>query len=484
MGGCMTKESKKEIRKQGENTNNQGSQKIKGSSKKLPLTNVYLLKKVIGHGGFGVVRRGARIDNPLIQVAIKSINKFKFKNKLEELKNEVDILSKTDHPNVVKLYEYFDEEYFFHIVTEFCSGGELLDHLTESGKLTELEVMRYMKDMMTAVNHIHKLGICHRDLKPQNFVFENDRANASLKLIDFGLAHRFQPKQENRLNMTDFAGTTYYMAPEVIKGAYNVKCDIWSLGVIMDLMLTGSHPFNGTYIDEIHNHILTQEYRQTSPNYAHISELGRDLLKKLLRKDPNQRLSAEQALSHPWMNQIIEEPADLDVIRDLQMFKPPSQMWSAAMGILVKYLTADELRTLRATFNEIDTQGTGFLSLGDIQMALKKSGIMLPKRELMEIFRRLDFAGDGNIHYSEFLAATVSSRIQVDELMMWTLFNFFDIDKTGEITLENLKVVFHNMGLVYSDRKIMSIITEVDLNKSGGISFEEFKALMQQKAIL
>ena len=417
-------------------------------------------------------------------MAIKSINKFKFKNKLDELKNEVDILSKTDHPNVVKLYEYFDEEYFFHIVTEFCSGGELFDRIAKKGKLTELEVMRHMKDMMSAVNHVHKLGICHRDLKPQNFVFENDRADAELKLIDFGIAHKFHYKRGTNMNMTTFAGTIYYMAPEVIQGAYDAKCDIWSLGVIMDLMLTGSHPFNGNSSPEICNNILLQDYYPNSPSYCHISELGRDLLKKLLRKDPNQRLSAEQALSHPWMNQIIEEPADLDVIRDLQKFKPPSQMWSAAMGILVKYLSADELKTMRVTFNEMDTQGTGFLSLGDIQMALSKSGIVLPKGELLEIFSRLDFLGDGNIHYSEFLAATVSSRIQVDELMMWTLFNLFDIDKSGEITLENLRVVFKNMGLVYSDEKIMNIIKEVDLNKSGGISFEEFKTLMKQKAIL
>ena len=484
MGSCIKKQTKKESVKPIESTDNRVSQVIELPPKKLILTDVYLLKKVIGQGGFGIVRKGVRIDNPSIQVAIKSMNKSKFKNKLDELKNEVDILSKTDHPNVVKLYEYFDEDYFFHIVTEFCSGGELFDRIAKTGKLTELEVMRHMKDMMTAVNHLHKLGICHRDLKPQNFVFENDKADAELKLIDFGLAHRFHYKRGTNLNMTTFAGTLYYMAPEIIKGAYDAKCDIWSLGVIMDLMLTGCYPFFGNYAPEVYNNILTQEYYPNTPKYAHISELGRDLLKKLLKKEPSNRLSAEQALAHPWMHQIIEEPADLDVIRDLQKFKPPSQMWSAAMGILVKYLSTDEIKSLRATFNEMDTHGTGLLSLSDVQLALKKSGIELPKRELLGIFSRLDFMGNGNIQYSEFLAATVSSRIQVDEMMMWTLFNYFDIDKNGEITLENLKVVFKKMGLVYSDAKILNIIKEVDINNSGGISFEEFKTMMQQKAIL
>ena len=258
MGSCIAKASKKESIKQYESTNNHSSRIVEESYKKQSLTQAYLLKKVIGQGGFGVVRRGARIENPLIQVAIKSINKFKFKNKLDELKNEVDILSKTDHPNVVKLYEYFDEEYFFHIVTEFCSGGELFDRIAKKGKLTELEVMRHMKDMMSAVSHVHKLGICHRDLKPQNFVFENDRADAELKLIDFGIAHKFHYKRGTHMNMTTFAGTIYYMAPEVIQGNYDAKCDIWSMGVIMDLMLTGSHPFNGNSSSEICNNILLQ----------------------------------------------------------------------------------------------------------------------------------------------------------------------------------------------------------------------------------
>ena len=484
MGNCIANSSKTESMIQYKKANNNSWKKGEESSKKESITRIYFLTKVIGQGGFGVVRRGARIDNPLIKVAIKSINKFKFKNKLDELKNEVDILSKTDHPNVVKLYEYFDEEYFFHIVTEFCSGGELFDRIAKKGKLTELEVMRHMKDMMSAVSHVHKLGICHRDLKPQNFVFENDRADAELKLIDFGMAHRCHYGQGAHVNMTTFAGTLYYIAPEVIKGNYNAKCDIWSLGIIMDLMLTGIHPFTGISCSDTCNSILTQVYYPHGPRYDHISDLGRNLLKNLLRKDPRRRLSAEEALSHPWISQIIKEPANLNVIRDLQKFKPPSQMWSAAMRILVKYMNVDELRTMRATFNEIDTQGTGFLSLSDIQMALKKSGIVLRKKELMEIFSRLDFEGNGSIHYSEFLTAAVSGRIHVDELMIWTLFHLLDTDKSGKITLAGLKVAFKNMGLGYSDENVVAIIKEVDFNKSGGISFEEFKKMMQQEAIL
>ena len=417
-------------------------------------------------------------------MAVKSMNKSKFKNKLEELINEVEILSRTDHPNVVTLYEYFDEEFFFHIVTEYCSGGELFDRIEQNGRLTEAEVIIYMKDMVSAVSHLHKLGICHRDLKPQNFVFENSKVDAKLKLIDFGLAQKFIHKKASQAGMNTFAGTAHFIAPEVIKATYDLKCDMWSLGIIMDLMLTGDYPFTGRIIEEIYSNILNQEYSTVGSKYLNISRLGRNLLKKLLTKDPILRLSAEQTLDHPWMHQIIEEPADLDIIRRLQQFKPPSQMWKAAMAIMVKYLSVDEIKSLRATFIEIDTRKTGMLSLDDIKIALERSGIVLAKREVQEVFKRLDFACDGIIHYSEFLAATVSNCVEIDQLMMCTLFNYFDVDRSGEITVENLRIVFKNMGLVCSDEKIIKIIKEVDINKSGSITFEEFKILMEQKAVV
>ena len=491
MGGCI-KKSQNEIV---EIRNKQNSIQVRDNpidmeaavkSATLQLTDYYLLKKVIGQGGFGVVRRGCRIDNPTIQVAIKTIKKSKVENKLEDMKNEVNILSTIDHPNIVKLYEYFDEEYFFHIVTEFCGGGELFDRVIQNGRINEADVVRYMKTMISSINHLHKIGICHRDIKPQNFIFESELPDAQLKLIDFGLAHKFQQKKRKSTasNLTSFAGTSFYTAPEIVKGSYDSKCDIWSLGVIMDLMLTGTHPFTGATSAEIYHNIINQDYDTTSHEYSHISKPGIDLLQKLLNKNPSARLSAEQALAHPWMSKVIEEPADLNIIRNLQKFKPPTQMWSAAMGILVKYMSAEELKGLRIAFNEIDVQGTGFLSLKDIKLALKKTGIVLPKRELLEIFKRLDFMNNGIIQYSEFLTATVSSRIQVDELMMWTIFNTFDIDKNGQITLDNLRVVFKRMGLVYTDEKIANIIKEVTHSNTDGINFEEFKAMMQQKAIL
>ena len=230
MGCCLSKKTVAgkdgQVRNRHSNLDEMSANILELKSGYPRLTDFYTLKKVIGQGAFGIVRKGARIDNPNITVAIKCINKSKIKDSLDLLKNEVEILSKMDHPNIVKLYEYFNEEYFFNIVTEFCSGGELFDRIIQNGRISESDVMRYMKKMMRAINHLHKLNICHRDVKPQNFIFENETQEAELKLIDFGLAHRFHLKKRHTVTMDTFAGTSYYMAPEVIQGPYDSKCDV------------------------------------------------------------------------------------------------------------------------------------------------------------------------------------------------------------------------------------------------------------------
>lgn len=482
MGTCLKKQSSGPIKTQNFKFQNE-NQII--DKPKIKVTDVYILKKVLGQGAFGIVRRGNRIDNPSINVAIKTITKAKLQNDLTQLKNEVDILSAIDHPNIVRLYDYFDEEYFFHIVTEFCSGGELFETIIKNGRLTEHMVVRYMKKMLRAINHLHASNICHRDLKPQNFLFESTDADSELKLIDFGLAHRFsEDLHKTKMNMETFVGTPYFIAPEVLTGKYDKKCDVWSLGIIMCLMLTGNYPFSGTNNNEVYSSIVKQALKTESHEFKHISPLGIEFIKLLLQKNPTLRPTAEEALNHPWIKLSKEEAADRNIFRKLSNYRPPNEIYRATMGILVKYMNAKELKELTAAFNELDTEGNGYLSIKDVSNAAKKLGIIMPKKEISEVFKKLDFANDGIIHYSEFLAAVVDARLKVDEQMKYTLFNFFDIDKSGDITFDNLKTVFKKMGLYYTDEKIMNIINEVNQNGKGRINFQEFTALLERGSVV
>ncbi|CAG9313715.1 unnamed protein product [Blepharisma stoltei] len=453
--------------------------------KKRELTDVYNIKKCIGQGSFGIVRKGQHKNDPNLIVAIKSIDKFKIKSNLHLLKREVSILQSIDHPNIIKFYETFDDGKYLHIVMEFCSGGELFEKIMEKGKINEKKAACYMEKILLAVNHLHQVGVCHRDLKPENFLFENDSPNAELKIIDFGLSNKFGDKFKHTTKMETFVGTPYYVAPEVIKGEYGPKCDLWSVGVIMYVMLTGHHPFKGETPTQIFQNVVRGELNMESPVWETISEPAKDLLRKLIVTDPNQRLCADDALRHHWFSDAPKAKIELDpnIICALRHYKPKSQMQRAALGIIVKYLSLDQIKDLRQAFYDIDLDQKGELNIDEIEQALNKCGIELPKTQLFEIFKNLDYNGTGSVKYSEFLAATISSRIQLDEHTLWMAFKVFDKDDQGFITPANVYDVLTNMGKNVSRIQVKNIIKEVDLDHTEKITFEDFKKLLSDGKI-
>jgi calcium-dependent protein kinase len=169
---------------------------------------------------------------------------------------EIAILQSLDHPNIIKLYEVCHDKKNIYLIMEECSGGSLLDRLINSKekKLTEKKVCEIMKLIFESINHIHSQGICHRDLKPENILFSKKDDDFSLKLIDFGLGKNLK---ESKI-MNDFVGSPYYIAPEILRGEFDFKCDIWSAGVIMYILLSGQFPFNGKKRDEIYSEIKTE----------------------------------------------------------------------------------------------------------------------------------------------------------------------------------------------------------------------------------
>jgi calcium-dependent protein kinase len=178
------------------------------------------------------------------------------------LENEFEILKQVDHPNIIKFYEMYVDEKNYHLVTEFCGGGELFDHIIDRGSFSEKLASRIIKQVLSAIKHLHDRNICHRDLKPENILFESKSKEAQVKLIDFGLSKYFVERNNTNANgrgnrgnsilrerkgegiMRTKIGTPYYMAPEVLDGEYDQTCDMWSLGVITYCLLCGYPPFN------------------------------------------------------------------------------------------------------------------------------------------------------------------------------------------------------------------------------------------------
>jgi calcium-dependent protein kinase len=262
--------------------------------------------RVLGTGHHGTVREC--IDRATGQrYAVKSIRKSDPSVKPGGLVREMMLLQEMKHPNIIQLTDVFEDAEYVHIVTDLCKGGELFDKIVERSSsdngvpcFTEDEAARILHQVLTAVSYMHKHGIVHRDIKPENILFDTVGDVSSIKVIDFGLARKHFGGHGDP-HMSTILGTPYYIAPEVLRKKYDKSCDLWSTGVISYILLCGSPPFNGINNDETHRSILLGQYCFPSQEWKGTSREARDFVRQLLQMDPSKRMTAEQALNHPWM---------------------------------------------------------------------------------------------------------------------------------------------------------------------------------------
>ena len=243
------------------------------------LEDKYEIIKEIGSGGFSKCHL---VKNKItgLQFACKELAKKNLSD-YEGLMREVNLMIKLDHPNIIKLYEVYETEKNIYLIMELCTGGELFDRIvenTENGiQFTEKQAAHLFKQMMSSINYCHKNGIVHRDLKPENLLFLNKDDNSPIKVIDFGMSKRFDSKHF----MSEKVGTAYYISPEVLQGKYDEKCDIWSAGVILYIIICGYPCFNGDDDDEIFAAIQKGKIAFPSPEWDDVSDDVKKLVKKM-----------------------------------------------------------------------------------------------------------------------------------------------------------------------------------------------------------
>ena len=269
-----------------------------------PIRDFYKIdkKNLLGDGSFGSVRRVLHKKTGVVR-ACKMIDKSKISSP-ERLDQEIEILTKLDHPNVLKLYEYFEDKKYVYLITELCKGGELFELAIDDELITEGEASLIFRQILLAINYCHKMNIVHRDLKPENFLIEEkakkDGGYPQLKIIDFGLSKIMKQHNTGSLEkMNSIVGTMYYMSPEVLAGSYDKSCDIWSAGCILYVLLCGYPPFNGEDDKEILKNVLKGEFKFFDKPWANISKECKDLIKKMITK-PEKRLTAQECLDHKW----------------------------------------------------------------------------------------------------------------------------------------------------------------------------------------
>ena len=217
-------------------------------------------KAIVGKGAFGKVYQGVDKKNPEFKVAIKVLNKHKMSSKdLAHVMDEVDLLKKVDHPNIVEYFETYDDKHYIYLVMELCTGGELFDshelYLKQGKPYTERKAAEVIHKCLEALQHCHALGITHRDIKPENIMYGSDN---EIRLVDFGLA------KDTQHHMKSYAGTPYFMAPEVLNGNYTHKCDIWSLACVLYMLMAGRLPFQGKTRKEVFDKIKSGKFERVS----------------------------------------------------------------------------------------------------------------------------------------------------------------------------------------------------------------------------
>ena len=455
--------------------------------------NDYKKIEKLGQGACGVVYE---IKNRITDIvrAMKIVKKNS-KRSIEEEKeilNEENILRTMDHPNIVKIFEFYSNDENYSIIMEYCKGGSLIKEIMANGPFDENYTAYVMYQIFSAIHYYNGLNIIHRDLKPENILiaYKNKNNNyPNIKICDFGMS-KMVSKQSSEKTVV---GSLYYVAPEVLNKNYNEKCDLWSCGVIMYFLLTKKVPFSSAFNNEIIEKIKKGEYDTKSPPLDKLSPNALDLMQKLLTIDVNKRINIQEVLNHPWFkeqnskelyNKILDEKIAQRLLTNLKKYKKNSIIQETALAYLVhNFPQMKDVINACKLFNQIDLNGDGKITGEELYLGLKQR---LNSDSLVEdvknIFSVLDMNNDGFIEYEEFVRAAVSKEKFMGENVLKFAFRFFDKDNSGKIDLKEIETVFKNS---VSDKEHMEeafnkIIFEVDKNRDGKISFEEFSKVMKK----
>lgn len=447
-------------------------------------------RRDLGTGAFGTVRKATNRKTGQY-IALKTIKRSAIPN-ISAFQNEVNINLGLDHPNVVKLYETFEDAQNVYLALEMCVGGDLFDAIIDVGHFTERDASRLMYQLLHAVFYMHAQHIAHRDLKPENFLLKEKGvplASNTLKIIDFGIAKKFRP---GKSDLKTRAGTAYYVAPEVMHGRYTEKCDIWSCGVIMYILLSGAPPFAGDDDDEIMHNAARGVLDFNMPEFRRVSGEAKKLMRSLCMLNPVSRYSAEEAVRHPWIEHPsmsdtnVSEPLPASLFTKLRGFSSVDRFKKAALQVIAHRLDDASVNRLRDQFMKLDSNGDGMLTLAEMQNACKACNLGIKQEDLSRVFAEIDVDGSGTIGWTEFLAAMIDHKKILQEEVCWEAFRVFDRDQNGQLTLDEVRAVLAEDNLGGNDlvkvvaEEIEDLFKRTDTDGDGQISFQEFMAMLRR----
>ena len=500
----------------------------------------------LGTGAFGTVYKVKRKNagfNSIIR-ALKEISKEKMKNNEEgslELKNEIEILKTIDHPNIMKIYEFFEDENNIYLINEYCGGGDVAKMHNKYGVFPEFLLKFIMSQVFLAISFLHSNKVVHGDLKRENIAFVYDGkyktkeefekffkiiftdkeiitelneaagmdnlseeakniikelCNYEIKILDFGSA-KMKKKDKINKKLSGIVGTAYYCSPEVIKEKYDFESDEWACGVMMYILLADVVPFPGEDEEEIFHSILTQEINVDIPQLKSISNNCKDLIKRLCDKNTTKRIKSEEALNHPFFNTGINFSNLLKGVyaentRELKkMFRNKNPKLSDKKiatskfkEMVIAYIGLNfpdkaEAIKARKIFLEISGGNKHFLITKETFVSrFQKIFNNLTKEDIEQFFDSLDQNGTGNIEYEELIRALSDKNKLLSNKNLGEAFKFFDRNNNGFITWNEIAEIIYPEGQI-PENVMEEFLKEIGQNdRNLNIDFFDFKKIL------
>eukprot|EP00937_MAST-01D_sp_MAST-1D-sp2_P004670 g4670.t1 len=463
----------------------------------------------LGKGAYGEVKRGKQLRTGRV-VAIKCIRKNCVKE-LDGLRNEISLLRRVKHPNVVPLFEVLESASHLYFTMQLCSGGNLLDMLNaRPDPLPEMDVAHIIARLMSALSYLHHAGICHRDVKLDNLVFDHDRAGREVMLCDLGTGHLRSREGEH---MHRAFGSIFYLAPEMIELDYTERCDVWSAGVCAYMLLSKQPPFLATGANPADVEGCMLAGVGVGAGAGAGAGAGME--------------TGGEADGRAARGSLGGRPKAASIWSGILEWEARAPLRKAAQLVMAFMLEPALVRERRAVFQAIDTAQNGVITREELRQAIAEKvadaggagGTPLPAPPLPAptttttttgesgpglgapsppppsrarrsssvslaalsgdeqeaLFRSLDMDGTGRVNYLEFLAATVPSAVLQDRAMLRLAFDRLDADGSGFISKTNLREM---MGSDYTAAEVDRMIESADIKRTGHVDFDEFLELM------
>jgi calcium-dependent protein kinase len=436
----------------------------------------YQFIKEIGHGAYAHVYRCQNISTGNVYACKKFVKKY-IKNKTR-FKTELNLLKATDHPNIIKLYETFEDKANVYLIMEECNGGELFERLAMNAKnhklFTEKDAAKIMKQILEAVNYLHFHGVCHRDLKPENILLSSMDEYSQLKLIDFGLSKVLKTIDSN---IKGEVGTLYYMAPEVFLGNYNEKCDVWSCGVILYIILSGNPPFFDTNNEKLKEKICNIEYNFDLPIFSKISEDAKDLLRQIFVPYES-RPTISDILNSTWVKENAPNSSSESLNIDwghIQKYSKLNLVQKSVINYRAFHMNPQESQKFIEMFKLMDKNSDGVLSLEEIKTGIQQCKLMgeMNEEAIENLFNNMDLDKNGLVNYTEFVSALMDYEKNIQKEHLIECFKIYDTDNSGKIDFREFCHILRPQN-EEEEKELKELYDRYDIDGDGEIDINEF----------